>query len=118
MLSLGLEKKNFSVKSQLCEVFSLVRGCIGPIVFLGLIFVQSFANAQSTGSGFLVSSQGHVVTNYHVISDAQAIFVRTKNGKSYPATIVRIDSSNDLATTVYYATVVVQFLVLSTPLVH
>ncbi len=34
-------------------------------------------SSQGTGSGFVYDTQGHIITNYHVISDAQDIKVRT-----------------------------------------
>jgi len=50
---------------------------------------------QGTGSGFLWDNKGHVVTNFHVIYEADEIEVKLMDGKSYDATIV-IGSSHDL----------------------
>jgi S1-C subfamily serine protease len=52
---------------------------------------------QGTGSGFLWDDKGHVVTNFHVIYEADEIEVRLQNGKSYDATIVGADPDHDLA---------------------
>ncbi len=51
----------------------------------------------STGSGFLISSDGYLVTNYHVIEDATSISVTTNAGDEYTATIQGKDSTNDVA---------------------
>jgi len=58
--------------------------------------------AQSLGSGFLVSADGYVVTNNHVITaDGQGkveqITVSTSDGTEYPATLVGADQASDLA---------------------
>lgn len=59
------------------------------------------ANAWTgNGSGFFISQQGHIATNYHVVEDAKALQVRfTQNGnvESHPATVVITDPQNDLA---------------------
>jgi S1-C subfamily serine protease len=52
---------------------------------------------QAQGSGFVYDSQGHVVTNQHVVEGASSINVRFANGRSYPATLVGTDPSTDLA---------------------
>ena len=51
----------------------------------------------ATGSGFIVTSDGYIVTNYHVVEDAQAITVTTNAGTVYEATYVGGDSNNDVA---------------------
>ena len=50
----------------------------------------------SSGSGFAVSSEGHVITNFHVISDCQAVDILYQ-GKSIPTTVIAYDTINDLA---------------------
>jgi len=57
-------------------------------------------NLPRTGTGFALSSNGLVVTNFHVIEKAQSIAVRGINGdftKSFSAEIVKSDQSTDLA---------------------
>ena len=54
----------------------------------------------SSGTGFLISSEGYIVTNHHVIKDANTIMVRGLNGdfnKSVSAKLVIEDINNDLA---------------------
>ncbi len=50
-----------------------------------------------TGSGFLVSADGLIVTNEHVIADASVITVSLYDGSVYEAGLVGIDSENDIA---------------------
>jgi S1-C subfamily serine protease len=52
---------------------------------------------QAQGSGWVYDSQGHVVTNQHVVADADTLSVRFWSGAVYPATVVGSDSSTDLA---------------------
>ena len=52
---------------------------------------------EGTGSGFLYDQQGHIVTNYHVIENAESVSVAFPNGPVYDAEIVGQDPSTDLA---------------------
>lgn len=53
--------------------------------------------SAASGSGFVVSSNGYIVTNYHVIEGADSITVTMNNGKTYDATVRGYNSSNDVA---------------------
>ncbi|MQY38231.1 hypothetical protein SRB17_62410 [Streptomyces sp. RB17] len=57
----------------------------------------TLGNGSSTGSGVIITSNGEIVTNNHVVSGAQSIKVRTSDGKSYTGDVVGTDSSKDLA---------------------
>ncbi len=52
---------------------------------------------EGSGSGFLWDTDGHIVTNYHVITGARRIEVSFGEGMSMPATVVGTDPTNDLA---------------------
>ena len=66
-------------------------------------FGRFFGNQGGThvvhalGSGFIVDSQGHVVTNNHVVKDATDIEVTLADGRKLPAKVVGVDSKTDLA---------------------
>jgi len=49
------------------------------------------------GSGVIISKNGYIVTNYHVISAASKITVKTHNGKVYTAKVIGSDPKTDLA---------------------
>ena len=53
--------------------------------------------AQAQGSGFVIDSDGHIVTNEHVVDNADSVSVRFWNGNTYKATVVGSDQSTDLA---------------------
>lgn len=52
---------------------------------------------RSLGSGFIIGKDGYIVTNNHVIENADQIKVILKDGKEYDATIIGRDPSTDLA---------------------
>ena len=52
---------------------------------------------QSLGSGFIIDKEGYIVTNNHVIDDADEIKVRLYNEKEYEAKVVGRDPKTDLA---------------------
>ena len=51
----------------------------------------------SAGSGFVITTDGYIVTNQHVVSGATAVNVTLYNGQTYPATVVGGDSDYDVA---------------------
>lgn len=53
--------------------------------------------SKSLGSGFLIDDQGHIVTNNHVIEDADLIEVTFPDGDTYEATLIGRDPATDIA---------------------
>ena len=60
------------------------------------VFGQTTQSASS-GSGFIISEDGYIVTNYHVISGASSVKVTLYNGGTYDATVIGGDSDYDVA---------------------
>lgn len=52
---------------------------------------------RGTGSGFIWDDQGHVITNFHVISGASEATVRLADGRDYKATLVGASPAHDIA---------------------
>ncbi|MFF4661132.1 S1C family serine protease [Streptomyces sp. NPDC001381] len=57
----------------------------------------TLGNGSSTGSGVIITGDGEIITNNHVISGASSIKVTTSDGTSYTAKVVGTDSKKDLA---------------------
>jgi len=53
--------------------------------------------SQGAGSGVIINADGYIVTNDHVIEDAQKVTVRTTDGTEYTAKLIGKDSQTDLA---------------------
>ena len=63
-----------------------------------LFFGRSRGRTQvGTGSGVIISSDGYIVTNNHVIQGAQSIEVTTNNNKTYDAELIGSDPTTDIA---------------------
>ncbi|XP_051750003.1 serine protease HTRA1 [Ctenopharyngodon idella] len=70
------------------------------VVHLELFSRPPFSNQEvpvSSGSGFIVSEDGWIVTNAHVLSNKQRIKVELKNGMLYDASIKDVDQKLDIA---------------------
>lgn len=59
--------------------------------------IQGITPREGTGSGFVFDKEGHIITNFHVIRQAQAVQVTLQNEATVPAQVVGTDSFNDLA---------------------
>jgi serine protease Do len=53
--------------------------------------------AAAAGSGFILSADGYILTNYHVVEDSNSITVSLYDGTEYDAALVGCDESNDIA---------------------
>ena len=59
---------------------------------------DSFQQPQiGTGSGVIISPDGYIVTNHHVIEDAESLEITLNNNQSYEAQIIGSDASSDIA---------------------
>ena len=62
------------------------------------IFGRSQRRPQmGSGSGVIISSDGYIITNHHVIETAEDIQITTNNNQSYDAKIIGSDEQNDIA---------------------
>lgn len=52
---------------------------------------------QGSGSGFVISPEGYIITNSHVVNGADKIQISLSNGETYPAELIGHDPSTDLA---------------------
>ncbi|QCE35724.1 Do family serine endopeptidase [Acetobacteraceae bacterium] len=68
-----------------------------PFMMPGMPMQQQPHSVEAKGSGFLISADGYVVTNFHVVSGATKVSITLDNGRSYPAKIIGKDSKTDVA---------------------
>ena len=60
-------------------------------------FFQGAVPVEGTGSGFIVNRDGTIVTNYHVVANAQQVQITLSDRSSFPARVVGGDPISDLA---------------------
>lgn len=53
--------------------------------------------AQGSGSGFIISPDGYIVTNNHIVGGVTKILVKTSDGKEYEAKVIGTDPKSDVA---------------------
>jgi serine protease Do len=53
--------------------------------------------AGGTGSGFIISKEGYIVTNHHVVAQADEVIVRLSDRREFDATVIGTDQRSDLA---------------------
>lgn len=80
------------------EVYAAnVNATVGITTSITTNYFGYQTSAAAAGSGFIVTENGYIVTNYHVIEDGSDIKVTTYAGDAYDAVLVGYDESNDLA---------------------
>ena len=52
---------------------------------------------QGMGSGFIISTDGYIVTNHHVVDDADKIMVKLNDKREFPAKVIGSDPRSDIA---------------------
>lgn len=85
--------------SSVAMVASVVSDTVVEIQTETITYASYFGQYVSSGagSGVIISEDGYIVTNHHVIEGATEITVRTKNAQEYPATLVGSDARTDVA---------------------
>ena len=80
------------------QVYAMnVNACVGIATQITTNIWGQTASASVAGSGFILTEDGYVVTNNHVVEDATAVTVKLYNGEEYDAQIVGTDAMNDVA---------------------
>jgi len=86
------EQNNISVyKKALPSVVNITATAVTFDFFYGAV------PQQGMGSGFVIDSEGHILTNFHVVEGARQVEVTTSDKKKYKAQIVGTDPIHDLA---------------------
>jgi S1-C subfamily serine protease len=81
------------------DVFEKVHPAVVNIATttLGMNFWMKVIPRQGQGSGFVIDSRGYIMTNNHVVANAQKIIVTMAEGEKIQATLVGRDPRSDLA---------------------
>ncbi len=86
------EQNNIAVyKKALPSVVNITSTTVTFDFFYGAV------PSEGQGSGFILDRQGHILTNYHVVSNAQNVQVTLHNKQQYKAKILLTDKAHDLA---------------------
>jgi len=86
------EKNNISVYEKVADGVVNVTSTAIQMDF----FFNAFPT-QGSGSGSIIDTKGHILTNHHVVADAQKLEVTLADGSKWPAKMVGLDPDNDLA---------------------
>ena len=71
----------------------IYKTCIGSVVSI----TASAQSGKSSGTGIVLSADGYLITNQHVIENAQVIAVQTSDDRQFQASIIGSDEASDLA---------------------
>ncbi len=112
-INLILEKENSQIVKNINKIYineSIIEGAVikayeevSPSVvhitttILTRGFFYEIVPREGVGSGFVISKDGYIVTNYHVVEDADFIRIKFPDGKEAYASIVGYDEKNDIA---------------------
>ena len=80
------------------EVYAAnVNSTVGITTSVTTNFWGFQTTSAASGSGFILTADGYVLTNYHVIESSNSISVTLYDGKSYDAALIGYDESSDIA---------------------
>ena len=75
------------------DVSALINAALPGVVSISV----EMNGGQGAGTGFVISSDGQIATNAHVVADATKIEVEFSDGSTAPATVLGVDRTDDLA---------------------
>lgn len=70
---------------------------VNSVVLVSCTVGSGFMKGTSQGSGFVLTADGYIATNYHVVEDSSSITISMMDGKEYTATYVGGDQTHDIA---------------------
>ncbi len=93
------EQAAYALQDQVIAVYETVGPAVVNIISRSYV-MDMFMRAvpqEGSGSGFVYDDQGHIVTNFHVIENAEQLLVTLASGQVYEADLTGSDPTNDLA---------------------
>ena len=95
-----IDKETVDTSSQMtpAEVYATnVESTVGITTSITTNYWGYQTTSAASGSGFVYSADGYILTNYHVVEDSSSITVSFYNGSNANAKLVGYDESNDIA---------------------
>lgn len=86
------------VATGLTDVSDIAAQTVDSIVVVEVVIdARGPFDATGSGSGVIISEEGMIVTNAHVVDDASSITVELTDGSAHEASVLTVDSTNDIA---------------------
>jgi S1-C subfamily serine protease len=113
---LGRPIGNGPTDLSLTELFAKVEKSVVQITSSNSrsSYLDRFTSNSKVGSGFVYDNNGHIITNYHVVTDSRNIDVTLMDGNIYPAKLMGSDPFTDIA--VLYVQELPKYTLLPLPL--
>ncbi|NLF01484.1 MAG: PDZ domain-containing protein [Anaerolineales bacterium] len=88
-----------SLEAQVVGVYDSAGPAVVNITTRALVYNPWTGSVpqEGSGSGFLYDTAGHIVTNYHVVENAEELIVTLADGRNFEGKVVGVDPSSDLA---------------------
>ena len=97
-ITIDISKIDTSKLMTQAEVYAAnVNSTVGITTSITTNFWGYQTTSAASGSGFIFSNDGYILTNFHVVEDSNSITVSMYDGKSYKAELIGYDESNDVA---------------------
>ena len=96
----GIQVQQIDTGSKMtqAEVYAAtVNSTVGITTSITTNYWGYKTTAAASGSGFVFSSSGYIITNFHVVENSDSITVSLYDGRSYDAELIGYDPSNDVA---------------------
>ena len=94
---IGYPEVSYTVTAPGAIYENNVRSVVMITAEMKTVMYGQTTTAMSSGSGFVLSEDGYVVTNHHVVEGATDVTVTLNDGTEYAATLIGSDSTNDVA---------------------
>ena len=96
--ALDIQQVDTSKELTPAEVYAAnVNSTVGITTSITTNYWGYQTTSAASGSGFVLTNDGYILTNYHVVENSNSITVTCYNGDSYKATLIGYDKSNDIA---------------------
>ena len=95
---IDISKIDTSKVMTAAEVYAAnVNSTVGITTSITTNYWGHQSTSAASGSGFIISDDGYILTNFHVIENSNRISVALYNGESHDAKLIGYDESNDIA---------------------